>query len=126
MPNWQRSTPPVPLPADWPLRKARVLQRDFHRCQYVRYDTDRRCLAQATEVDHIIPRSEGGSDDESNLRAICEWHHLRKTGSEGGRASARARQARRDAAPRQHPGLIDGDEQKSSLISTEADDDCPF
>ena len=27
--------------------------------------------APAVEVDHIIPRSQGGTDDESNLRATC-------------------------------------------------------
>jgi 5-methylcytosine-specific restriction endonuclease McrA len=36
------------------------------------------CGEPATCVDHIIPRSRGGSDDPRNLRASCTWHNLRK------------------------------------------------
>lgn len=125
MPNWQRRTPAQPLPSDWPRTKARILQRDYHRCQYVRYDTGRRCLAQATEVDHIIERADGGTDDDTNLRAICEWHHARKTGRHGGRRSGEARRARRDAAAPQHPGLIDPSTNRLAPTN-DIDDDCPF
>lgn len=33
----------------------------------------------ATQVDHIVPRADGGTDDESNLQALCERCHTRKT-----------------------------------------------
>lgn len=36
----------------------------------------------ATEVDHIIPRSQGGTDDHSNLRAINGDCHRKKTQAE--------------------------------------------
>lgn len=38
-------------------------------------------------VDHVVPLSEGGTDDRSNLRRICRACHVRKTGREarGGR-----------------------------------------
>jgi 5-methylcytosine-specific restriction enzyme A len=34
----------------------------------------------ATDVDHIVPRRAGGSDEESNLQALCHACHSAKTG----------------------------------------------
>ena len=45
------------------IRK-RVLERDDHVCQY--------CEDEATTVDHVIPKSKGGSHREHNLVAACE------------------------------------------------------
>jgi len=45
-----------------------ILRRDSHACRY--------CGAKAPhaelEVDHVIPRHHGGSDDPSNLTAACK------------------------------------------------------
>lgn len=49
-----------------------VLQRDNWICQYC--DTDMltsRLTFEAATVDHLIPVSAGGADDESNLVASC-------------------------------------------------------
>jgi 5-methylcytosine-specific restriction endonuclease McrA len=43
--------------------RAAVLKRDEERCVY--------CGLPAITVDHVIPRSRGGSDDEDNLVACC-------------------------------------------------------
>lgn len=38
--------------------------------------------AEATEVDHITPLEQGGSNDESNLQALCHDCHAAKTKQE--------------------------------------------
>lgn len=39
------------------------------------------CGGPAQVADHVIPRRAGGSDDESNLQALCRSDHNRKTGA---------------------------------------------
>ncbi len=42
------------------------------------------CRLLANEVDHIVPLSQGGADDESNWQALCKPCHSRKTAREDG------------------------------------------
>jgi 5-methylcytosine-specific restriction endonuclease McrA len=63
----------------WQQVRERVLQRDHGLCQA--------CLENghttaATDVDHVIPKVLGGSDDESNLRSLCRGCHEAKTRAE--------------------------------------------
>lgn len=72
-----------------------ILKRAKFRCELCGISADQKAL----EVDHILPRNLGGSDDESNLQALCyscnamkrdrddtdfrgmsEAYHLRKKG----------------------------------------------
>ena len=64
---------------EWTKRRAAVLARDLYLCQP--------CLSkgrptQATEVDHIVPKSQDGTDDFENLQAICRPCHATKTKAE--------------------------------------------
>ncbi len=61
-PRAKQSIPPA-------LRRA-ILARDQHRCRVPG------CThATFVDVHHIVPRSEGGSNDPSNLLTICGGHH---------------------------------------------------
>lgn len=40
------------------------------------------CGYLATEVDHKTPKADGGSDDWTNLQALCRACHVRKTAAE--------------------------------------------
>lgn len=35
--------------------------------------------AEATDVDHVLSRAKGGSDEAANLRSLCHACHSRKT-----------------------------------------------
>ena len=95
MPGWQGSTRRRRLPDDWPEIRARILDRDRHRCR-LRYHG---CTRHATEVDHII---RGDDHRDTNLQAACTWCHRIKSGREGAAARPRA-----NRPPEPHPGLID-------------------
>ena len=41
------------------------------------------CTRPATDVDHITPRSKGGTDDWDNLQSLCHRHHSAKTARQG-------------------------------------------
>ena len=63
----------------WEKQRARILKRDKRLCQS--------CLKAgrsvvASDVDHIVPRSAGGSEDDANLQALCRDCHKAKTARE--------------------------------------------
>ena len=52
-----------------------ILSRDQHRCTFTAPD-GRRCeTTRWLDVHHIVPRSEGGSDEPENLTTLCSAHH---------------------------------------------------
>ncbi len=61
IPRWAR-TPP--------LTRRAVLRRDGGRCVY--------CSEAADTVDHVVPKSRGGSHDWSNVVAACKRDNLAK------------------------------------------------
>lgn len=65
--------------AEWEKLRKQILQRDKGLCQV--------CLQEgryrpAKAVDHIKPKSQGGTDDHDNLQAICVECHRTKTARE--------------------------------------------
>jgi 5-methylcytosine-specific restriction protein A len=42
------------------------------------------CSEQATDVDHMIARAQGGTDEWCNLQALCHKHHSQKTARRDG------------------------------------------
>jgi len=68
---------------EWEETRKRILKRDKGLCQP--------CLRNgrprpAKQVDHRIPKFEGGADDDDNLQAICVECHKAKTAEEARRA----------------------------------------
>ena len=74
----------------WRRKRARVLARDGYQCQCADCKATG-AVTLADEVDHIVPRAEGGTDDESNLQAINREHHKLKTIAEQRRGARRRR-----------------------------------
>jgi 5-methylcytosine-specific restriction enzyme A len=62
----------------WWERRARVLREEPYcgRCR------DEGRVRFSAEVDHIIPKSRGGSDARENLQGICAEHHAAKSRTE--------------------------------------------
>lgn len=61
----------------WRKIRARILYRD---------PICRACgVAGSAEVDHIVPKKRGGTNDDSNLQGLCKPCHSRKTAREDGR-----------------------------------------
>ena len=83
----------------WYVVRSRVLKASGGKCYMCGEDG-------AVEVDHVVPRSRGGSDHPDNLRAVCKVCHLRKSSAEGHAAKRRRRELRKRPADK-HPGRFD-------------------
>ncbi len=49
--------------SQWRKIRQRILNRDGHTCQA--------CGMDGNSVDHIVPRSAGGTDEDWNLQTLC-------------------------------------------------------
>jgi len=67
---------------EWRLTRLRILNRDMYLCQVC--DKQGK-TTPATEVDHIIPKAKGGTDNEDNLQSICYRCHKDKSLRDEGR-----------------------------------------
>lgn len=66
------------LPGDWARRRNAVLMRDRYECQSCG------ALGAAFEVDHIVPRADGGTHHLANLQTLCRKCHIEKTARDEG------------------------------------------
>jgi 5-methylcytosine-specific restriction endonuclease McrA len=60
----------VPFRSRVPLSRRAVFARDGHRCQY--------CHRDAENIDHVVPRSRGGTHTWENVVASCRACNARK------------------------------------------------
>ena len=60
LPNWK-----------WQIIRERILKRDNYTCVL--------CPSGGDEVDHIVPKGLGGTDEDKNLRTLCNNCHKKKT-----------------------------------------------
>ncbi|MBM9467159.1 HNH endonuclease [Nakamurella sp. YIM 132084] len=61
---------PLPPPSTGPVTRLGILRRDGRRCAY--------CGASGETVDHVVPRSRGGSHSWENCVACCLRCNRRK------------------------------------------------
>lgn len=72
-----------------PSSTARGYGRRWEKLRRMILDETPMCQAEgcnriATQVDHILPLREGGTDERTNLQSLCHKCHSRKTAKEGG------------------------------------------
>lgn len=79
---WDGSNRREELPANWASLRRKSLGRDAYLCQFEK-SNGKLCYDRATDIDHIIPGSLGGTDDLDNLQSLCGFHHGKKTSKEG-------------------------------------------
>ena len=83
----------------WEKLRAQVMERDRHLCQPCYRATPQR-FTPAREVDHILSKAKGGTDDLSNLQAICAPCHRDKSARDQGKVlRARPRRIAPDGWP---------------------------
>ena len=56
----------------WRKIRQRIINRDRGLCQM--------CSNEGDSVDHIVPRSQGGTDDDDNLQLLCRSCNSSKGG----------------------------------------------
>lgn len=86
----------VPYARRVPLNRRAVFLRDDHRCQY--------CLHPAENIDHVVPKSQGGLHTWENVVACCRRCNTRKGGRTPDEAGLRLR--RQPIAPRHNSWVL--------------------
>lgn len=64
----------------WRKKRAAVLREE----PLCRHCLERGETMQSSEVDHIVPKARGGTDERNNLQGLCKTCHSRKTAQQDG------------------------------------------
>lgn len=64
---------------EWTKLRLHILRRDRYLCQICERQGR---VTPATEVDHIVPKAQDGTDDWENLQSACTPCHKAKTKAE--------------------------------------------
>lgn len=107
------SDEPVRYSREYHRNRALVRKRAQGRCEV--YEGQVRCRNPISAVDHIRNRASGGTDDLSNLQAICKQHHDIKTQIEALEGKAKKSTKR---PPREHPGRAAARQMRNSEDDT--------
>jgi 5-methylcytosine-specific restriction endonuclease McrA len=86
----------VPYARRVPLNRKTVFMRDDYACQY--------CHRPAENLDHVVPKSQGGLHTWENVVASCRRCNTKKGGRTPHQAGLTLR--RRPVAPRQHAWVM--------------------
>jgi len=70
----------------WSKLRRQVMMRDQGLCQCDQCQGGLLRVTAAQEVDHIVPKSQQGTDDLSNLRAVSKDCHLRISAEQQGKS----------------------------------------
>ena len=63
----------------WKKTRLKALIRDAHLCKIC---SKAGIITVATDVDHIIPKAKGGTNELTNLQSLCNPCHKQKTTKE--------------------------------------------
>ncbi|MEA2001809.1 MAG: HNH endonuclease [Actinomycetota bacterium] len=86
----------VPYARRVPLNRRAVFMRDTNKCQY--------CNRPAENIDHVIPKAQGGTHTWENVVASCRRCNTKKGGRTPGQAGLVLRQKPR--VPRRHSWVL--------------------
>jgi 5-methylcytosine-specific restriction endonuclease McrA len=68
------------------LTRRELIRRAGGKCSFVNQRTGVKCESRwQLEVDHVIPKAKGGTDEPSNLRCLCRKHNQFVADAEFGR-----------------------------------------
>jgi len=105
-----RPAKPGTIPAEvW----REVFARDGEACTHVDEHGNRCGCRDFLELDHIIPRAKGGTDEASNLRVVCRSHNRRYAEQAFGDEYVAKRIEESRSRPRRRPG---NDNESGELV----------